>query len=235
MTSTAEIGPYLPAREAALRARLHPDYISRLARESKITSKRIGRRWYIDPSSLEAFLAEQSAEKAAWRQELKEKRRQEYVNLVKEPVEAIKESITENVAPQAHRVIASSVQRTSLFAAPGLNVHAMAYVVHPWADFLHRIAALFAAFVLVFGTYGLIDRQFGIMLGDTLVASASNAAAASAVLAGKSPECDSLVQRGLAAISGAVRSVITSIDNAMPSGLESRSIETTQPCAAPRL
>jgi len=235
MMSTAEIGQYLLAREAATRARLHPDYISRLARESKIASKRVGRRWYIDSTSLDAFLAEQSAEKEAWRQELKEKRRKEYVNLVKEPVEVIKESIAENVAPQAHRVVASSIQRTSLFAAPGLNVHAMGYVVHPWADFLHRIAALVTAFVLVFGTYGLIDRQFGNLMGDAIVRGTSNAAAASIVLAGGEPDCDSGMERSLAALAALVRNAITALDDAMPSGLESRPAATTDPCTAQRL
>lgn len=223
MTTTADIGTYLPAREAALRARLHPDYISRLARESKITSKRVGRRWYIDPASLDAFLAEQSAEKEAWRQELKAKRRKEYVNLAKEPIEAIKESITENVTPQAHRVVTSSIERTSLFAAPGLNVHAMGYVVHPWADFLHRIVALFTAFVLVFGTYSLIDRQFGSLMGDALASGASNTAAVSSVLTGAPPACDSRIQKTAAGIVHAVRIAVIAIDAAMPSNLEPQS------------
>jgi|GEM_PF-6862825 len=230
MTSTAEIGQYLPAREAALHARLHPDYISRLARESKITSKRVGRRWYIDPQSLEAFLAEQSTEKEARRQELKEKRRKEYVNLVKEPVEAIKESIAENVTPQAHRVVASSVQRTSLFAAPGLNVHAMGYVVHPWADFFHRIVALVTAFVLVFGIYGLIDRQFGSNLGSVLTYSASHVAAVSVVAVGGAPDCSSFLERGVSHVSIAIRNAVLILDAAMPSNLENAPL-LMHPCS----
>ncbi len=235
MSTSSDIPNYIPARDAALKVRLHPDYISRLARESKITSKRVGRRWYIDPQSLDAFLAEQTAEKEAWRQELKEKRRKEYVNLVKEPVEVIKESISENVAPQAHRVVASSLQRTSLFAAPGLNVHAFAYVVHPWADFLHRIAALLTAIILVFGTYGLIDRQFGNLMGDAIVSGASNAAAASIVLAGGEPDCDSAVQKGLAALSRSIRTAITAVDDLMPSGLESHPAASEDPCRVQHL
>lgn len=44
--------PFLSIREAAKRVGYSPDYVSRLARESKIVASQLGRQWYVDIDSL---------------------------------------------------------------------------------------------------------------------------------------------------------------------------------------
>jgi hypothetical protein len=51
---------YIPTTEAAERVALSSDYIASLARHGKITAKHIGRQWYVDPTSLNSFLAVQN-------------------------------------------------------------------------------------------------------------------------------------------------------------------------------
>src|SRR5579862_8909639 len=52
---------YLSTDEAAERSKVTDHYVSLLARQSKLRAKRIGRKWYVDPASLDRFLAEQAA------------------------------------------------------------------------------------------------------------------------------------------------------------------------------
>ena len=156
MSHPADIDSYVPAREAALRVRLDPDYVSRLARQSRIRGRQVGRRWYVDQVSLDAFLAEQAAAKESRREEIKNLRRKEYEQLHEEQADdsaitAIEEAIAENVAPQAHQVVTKGVQHAGLISTPGLNAHALSYAIHPGVDFFHRVVALMTAFVLVFG------------------------------------------------------------------------------------
>jgi hypothetical protein len=227
MSQPADMGSFISARDAALKAHLHPDYISRLARESKIASKRIGRRWYVDPSSLEAFISAQTEGKEARREELKQIRRQEYDKSYAERAEsstvaAIEEAIAENASPHTHQVVAKGVQHAGLIATPGLNMHAVSYAIHPGIDFLHKAIALFTAFILVFGSYGLIDREFGTKVADTLADGAMGAAAVSSVLIGDEPQCDSRVQTLASDLSYAVTSMVAHIDAEMPYNIESR-------------
>ena len=55
---------YLPSSALAGRFSYTKDYISKLARESKIDARRVGRQWFIDESSLQDFI-DQTAEAKA--------------------------------------------------------------------------------------------------------------------------------------------------------------------------
>jgi excisionase family DNA binding protein len=56
---------YLSTREAAQQAGLSHDYIARLARESRIVATQSGRRWFVDPVSLNRFIEANEIEKRA--------------------------------------------------------------------------------------------------------------------------------------------------------------------------
>jgi len=55
---------YVSTIEAAEQAALSSDYVALLSRRGEVRAKRIGRKWYIDPHSLDRFLADQNALKA---------------------------------------------------------------------------------------------------------------------------------------------------------------------------
>ena len=68
---------YIRSRDAARTVELAPDYISRLARADMIAGKLLDGLWFVNLTSLEAFIAEQERQKEIWRVELARKRREE--------------------------------------------------------------------------------------------------------------------------------------------------------------
>lgn len=48
--------PYLSAKRAAREHRYHSDYIGQLIRAKKVIGQKVGRSWYVDAASLEAYL-----------------------------------------------------------------------------------------------------------------------------------------------------------------------------------
>ncbi len=55
------------------------DYITRLAREKKILAKRVGRQWYVDPVSVENFIASAEKAKKAQAEKIRLERKREQV------------------------------------------------------------------------------------------------------------------------------------------------------------
>jgi hypothetical protein len=53
---TIEDRRYLAAKEAGRRYHYHPDYLGQLCRAKKVECIRIGRNWFVEIVSLEAFL-----------------------------------------------------------------------------------------------------------------------------------------------------------------------------------
>jgi hypothetical protein len=64
-------------RYASRRTGYSPDYVTRLAREKKIIAAQVGRRWFVDMSSVEKYVAAMSAEQEVRKQQLSEERRRE--------------------------------------------------------------------------------------------------------------------------------------------------------------
>lgn len=226
MTNATDMDSYIPARDAALRARLHPDYIARLARQSKIKAKRIGRKWYVEQSALDVFLKSHSEGKEERREKMREKHKREYHAHATESrvPDVVEEVIAEKVSPRTQHAVVTTVKHANLWSSPGMNTHAFTYAIHPSVDLLHRITALLTAFILVFGVYGLFDREFGAAAVHAVAYAASGATAFVAVTLGFSPDCTSGSQRMAAAAHVAVGNLLTSIDNAMPSGLPDTSL-----------
>lgn len=62
------------------------DYITRLAREKKVIASRVGKQWYVDAKSLEAFVAHSKQIKKAHAEQLRMERKRE--RIVEKPAEA---------------------------------------------------------------------------------------------------------------------------------------------------
>lgn len=64
-------------KEVALKVGYSRDYITRLAREQKITASQIGRQWFVDPDSLRSFVDFTEIEKKARKNQLRAERQLE--------------------------------------------------------------------------------------------------------------------------------------------------------------
>jgi hypothetical protein len=69
----------LRSKDAARVVGLAPDYISRLARAGLIDGRLIENLWFVDLTSLKAFIADQERQKEIWRAELSRQRREEQI------------------------------------------------------------------------------------------------------------------------------------------------------------
>ena len=69
---------FLTTKEASKISGYSPDYISRLCRTGKVVGQQIGRSWFVDPKSFEAFLNEHQEELKQTTEKLSEIRKEEY-------------------------------------------------------------------------------------------------------------------------------------------------------------
>ena len=67
----------LPIRDASSSVSYSKDYITRLAREGKVTATWVGRQWFVDVESLKAYEVDAHAEQQLRQQRLSEERKRE--------------------------------------------------------------------------------------------------------------------------------------------------------------
>src|SRR3989344_957681 len=79
--STPDSEKYISIEEAARLAKKQEAYIRQLCRTGKLDSTRQGKNWYVKRESLSSFLAGQEMRKIARREQLAEKRHEEYKDL----------------------------------------------------------------------------------------------------------------------------------------------------------
>ena len=97
MSSTYADLDHISAVEAARQFGYTNDYIARLARERRVAGKRVGREWYVDIKSLEAFISESQESKKLFRERLRIERQQERANTTR-PVSVQKAAATPSPA-----------------------------------------------------------------------------------------------------------------------------------------
>jgi hypothetical protein len=68
---------YIRSRDAAREVHLALDYVSRLARQGLIAGRRVAGIWFVDLTSLRAFVTEQNRQKEIWRARFAQMRREE--------------------------------------------------------------------------------------------------------------------------------------------------------------
>lgn len=83
MSDSLEIAgkEYISAKNIAKRAKYSSDYVSRLAREKKVTAKKIGNQWFVSKSSLDSFLEKKSESKKTRSKELQIERKKEFFSV----------------------------------------------------------------------------------------------------------------------------------------------------------
>lgn len=70
---------FITTRDAARQVSYTPDYVTKLARDGKIISQKIGRAWYVDLDSLKLFVLEREVEKRRHQSEVRDSRRREEI------------------------------------------------------------------------------------------------------------------------------------------------------------
>jgi predicted site-specific integrase-resolvase len=72
---------YLAAKEAATRAGITHDYVTRWCREGRVRGRRIaGGVWFVSVPSLDSYLARRAELKSEWRVALRDRQRAEYAH-----------------------------------------------------------------------------------------------------------------------------------------------------------
>ncbi len=103
-----------PIKEAAQETSYSRDYVTRLAREGKITATNVGRQWFIDLESLKAY-----AESASLEQEIRRRQLSEDRKLEREARQAIRRRHTLHLK-RARTLETRSVAAASLVLSFGL-------------------------------------------------------------------------------------------------------------------
>src|SRR3989344_4901287 len=218
---------YISAGEAAERAGLTRDYVTRLCKEGKILGKRIGKQWYASQASLDAFIIEQDFARAKRRQDLAESRKLEYKIKSEETPHVRAASPAESLGartpiPSEHRTHASDALRSAVARMPvasaaraartaaSVPLHAISIAKHgslhavaPLTDAIHKIIALAAALLFTVGTYAFVDAQYARIaqrstsLGASLLAGARGELAAVAEDPSAVPEILARLARAL--------------------------------------
>ena len=94
--------PYISSREAGSISGYTSDYIARLCRTGEIESKKVGRTWYVEETSLATFMSEHEKKKEEQKKKLSEERKKEYAYSFANSEENTQEE--SRVLPHTHTV-----------------------------------------------------------------------------------------------------------------------------------
>jgi len=85
------VDKYLAAKEVAARVGYTSDYVTRLAREGKVSAERRGRQWFVDPDSVKLFLLQMEERKRSLQDKIRDERLNErakfYTQIAEEEME----------------------------------------------------------------------------------------------------------------------------------------------------
>lgn len=128
-------------RDAARNTSYSRDYITRLAREGKITANHIGRQWFVDIDSLQAYAETVALEQEVRKQQLSEERKRE--RQLREVVEATRAREMKS----AQRFEFQAVLVSLFVLCTGLSAGTITYQFltspsYQATQFSHRIAAV---------------------------------------------------------------------------------------------
>jgi len=116
---------YLSASDAGKLGKYTSDYITKLAREGKVDATRVGRQWYVNPKSLEAFSNKSEEQKKVRAEKIREERKAEQRAHIE--VQNVSESISE-IEPPKNKVVA--LQHTLAILVLGLALGAAGFFVN---------------------------------------------------------------------------------------------------------
>jgi hypothetical protein len=175
---------YISATDAASSSGFTRDYVGKLCRIGKVRAKRVGKNWYVDQASLQSFLISQKYARSQRQELLSKERTIEYQSATASS--AAKKEISTITARSEKAKSAVSAGASSLLNTPAGIGHAALQAAHvpvstalPLLDVMHKMTALLAACVVIFGTYALVDPNgasaaLGTMHRDVMVAANSS-------------------------------------------------------------
>jgi hypothetical protein len=170
---------FISAASAAKEFGFVRDYLARLCRQGFVRGRQVGRKWYIDYRALQTFVIEQEHRKELAREELRRESRAERTAAQAAPPQRSRNAPATRATndpssglqhlvmtappggfePLAHAAIARSHPLAQVPLAHVL-AHTPVYALSPLAEFVHKVIALSLAFLLVFGTYAIVDPQY---------------------------------------------------------------------------
>ena len=122
---------YISSREAAHVAGFTHDYISKLCRYGKISGRKVGHGWYVEAESFQKYLEESSQTKQERVEELSERRRSEYLQVVS-PVRGVRTprvSVFSATAASPEPLFDKKETLPSRFSLVGRNVASAFFLV----------------------------------------------------------------------------------------------------------
>lgn len=149
---------YLSSKEAARVFGYTSDYVSRLARQGKVTATRIGHQWFVDPTSLDKFLTDSAKESEARIQKLRVERKLERASFGASDTASVGE--VDFVVGSKTRFDARSHMVAGAAVLCGLIVALLPYAFSPKNT--AQVASLFQSF-----SYELKMTAFGVFSSFT--------------------------------------------------------------------
>ncbi|MBI4068341.1 hypothetical protein HY413_02960 [Candidatus Kaiserbacteria bacterium] len=179
---TSDGKKYLPALEAGKLIGVSRDYIGRLCRQGIVHGKRIGTFWIVEENSLKNYAYSAVKAKIERRESLVRARTAAY-SAQKVFRDGVQASQKQETRIPDNKLASLSTWHVEKHAASALNFFhtqsrspitfsATAQMIppstaHQLTDLLHKIISLIMIFILVFGSYAVIDHRFASFARET--------------------------------------------------------------------
>jgi len=189
---------YISALEAGRLIGVSRDYIGRLCRKGSLHGKRIGKFWIVDENSVKNYAYSAVKAKIERRESLVQARTDEYNgkkpsrhNNATPPGEG-KGILDRNIPSFDNWHLQKHATNTLNFlhvqTKTPVTFSAAAQIIppstaHQFGDLLHKIISLITIFILVFGSYAVIDRHYLTFARDALYNTRDGIAGISKILA----------------------------------------------------
>ena len=174
---------YISALEAGRLIGVSRDYIGRLCRQKVLRGKRIGKFWIVDEDSVKNYAYSVVQAKIERRDRLVKARTAEY-SAQKGPSGVVRAPHGEEGRRLDNKISSLDrwhLQRHTTDALDFLHAQtknpvtfsAAAHMIppataHQFGDTLHKIISLITIFILVFGSYGMVDHRYATFARDAL-------------------------------------------------------------------
>lgn len=185
---------YISAAEAGAFSGFTRDYIAKMCREGKLAATRVGKGWFVSETALKELLTSHEYEKGLRRKRIAEERRREYQQTTEGQTSVTRPAIaTDAVTVRPQRADEPLKWRVGVAAATAVSApfvragerlanstaakHIAQHTPHvapagllaSLSDLGQKVAALFMALVLTFGTYSLFDPQYAVFTKEAAV------------------------------------------------------------------
>ncbi len=162
---------YIPASEAAMIGGFTGDYISRLCRDGRLTARRVGKNWFVEQSSIEAFLVDQEYHRSKRSESLSRLRAEEYRAATREPLVAAPSSAAIQHVGKVRGESQQALKKgaSALIAKMQDDIRAPSRALQliplsqgagaPFVEAGQKLIALTLTMTIIFGVYATVDPK----------------------------------------------------------------------------